>query len=118
MLERQMTIDQLAAMRGTPVYDNSGEKIGSVEEIYYDEATSEPQWIGIGTGFLGMNHAVVPLAGATMSPEGVSVRYSKEQVKDAPEIDIYSSGIAVETERDLYGYYGVSEFDTDVLQGW
>ncbi len=118
MMESPMTVDQVAAMRGTPVYDNSGEKIGAVEEIYYDETTSEPQWIGIGTGFLGMKHAVVPLAGATTSADGVSVPYSKAQVKDAPEIDIYSSGIAVETERDLYGYYGLefsgAEYDTDL----
>ena len=115
MLERQMTVDQLVAMRGTPVYDSSGEKIGAVEEIYYDETTSEPQWIGIGTGFLGMKHAVVPLAGTTMSSDSVTVAYSKEQVKDAPDIDIYSSGIAPETERDLYGYYGLeyqAEYDT------
>ena len=72
MAEPQITVDQLAAMRGTPVYDSNGEKIGAVEEIYYDERTSEPQWIGIGTGFLGLSHAVVrwlaPPRRLTVSP--------------------------------------------------
>jgi PRC-barrel domain len=117
MLQRQVAVDQLAAMRNTPAYDSNGEKIGEVEEVYYDETTPKPQWIGIGTGVLGMKHAVVPLAGATMSADGVTVRYSKAQVKDAPEVDIYASGIGVESEESLYGYYGLelehSELDFD-----
>ena len=107
MLQRQVAVDQLAAMRNTPAYDSNGEKIGEVAKVYYDETIPEPRWIGIGTGFRGMKHAVVPLAGATMSADGVTVRYSKAQVKDAPEVDIYASGIGVESEESLYGYYGL-----------
>jgi sporulation protein YlmC with PRC-barrel domain len=114
MLEPQKTVEQLADLRGAAVYDNCGERIGRVEEIYDDKPTAEPLWIGIESGFLGMKQ-VVPFAGARTSPDGVTVRYSKEQVKDSPEIDIHRNGISVESERDLYGYYGFElepDFDT------
>ncbi len=85
MLERQMTADAGRYAGHTRVRQQRRED-RFVERSTTTKRPRKP-WIGVGTGFLGMNHAVVPLAGATMSPDGVSVRYSKEQVKDAPEID-------------------------------
>ncbi len=107
---------ELADFRGAAVYDSCGERIGRVEEIYDDKATAWPQWIGIGTGLLGMKQVVVPLAGARTSPDGVTVGYSKEQVKDSPEVDVHLNGIGVESERSLYGYYGL-ELEPDIDTG-
>ena len=101
----EMTIDRLAEMRGAPVYDNAGEKIGSVEEIFYDEQTNQPEWIGIGTGFFGTKRVLVPIEGADTSGDGVRVAYDKERVKDSPDID--SDEISEDTERELYSYYGL-----------
>ena len=52
-MQQTMTHVRLDQMRGAPVYDNDGDKIGKVEEIFYDHQTRVPEWIGIGTGFLG-----------------------------------------------------------------
>ena len=115
MLEPQTTVEQLADFRGAAVYDSCGERIGRVEEIYDDKPTAEPQWLGIGAGLFGKKHVAVPLAGARTSPDGVTVRFSKEQVEDSPEVDVHLSGIGVESERNLYGYYGLElepDFDT------
>ena len=116
MLEPQKTVEQLADFRGAAVYDSCGERIGRVDKIYDDKPTGEPQWIGITTGLVGMKLVVVPLAGARTSPDGVTVRYSKEQVKDSPEVDVHLDGIGVESERNLYGYYGL-ELEPDVDTG-
>jgi uncharacterized protein (TIGR02271 family) len=97
--------DQLADMRGMPVYDSAGEKIGKVEEIFYDEQTDQPEWIGIGTGFFGTKRVLVPVEGASQSGDGLTVRYSKEQVKDSPDID--SDELSQSTEQELYSYYGL-----------
>jgi uncharacterized protein (TIGR02271 family) len=105
MQQQQMTIDQLSAMRGAPVYDMDGDKIGEVEEIFYDQQTREPEWIGIGTGFFGTKRVLVPTAGASTADDGLTVRYSKDQVKDSPDID--SDEISQETEQELYAYYGL-----------
>ena len=104
-MQQQITMDQVAAMRGAPVYDMDGDKIGAVEEIFYDEQTGQPEWIGIGTGFFGTKRALVPTARANATEDGLTVAYSKVQVKDAPDVD--SDEISQETEQDLCAYYGL-----------
>jgi uncharacterized protein (TIGR02271 family) len=98
-----MTMDQVAELRGAPVYDSAGEKIGKVEEIFYDYETNEPEWIGLGTGFFGTKRVLVPVQGANISDDGVSVPYTKDKVKDAPDVD--SDEISGATEQELYAYY-------------
>jgi len=104
-----MTMEQLTELRGSPVYDQSGDKIGSVEEIFYDADTQQPEWIGIGTGFFGMKRVLVPVAGASMDADGVTVPYAKDMVKDTPDID--GDEISEDTERQLYSYYGLQYSD-------
>jgi stress response protein YsnF len=101
--QQHMTLDQLTAMRGAPVYDKDGDKIGSVEEIFYDHQTREPEWIGIGTGLLGTKRVLVPTQGASVTGDGITVRYEKDHVKDSPDID--SDEISERLERELYSYY-------------
>jgi stress response protein YsnF len=103
---QSMTIDQLQEARGLPVYDSAGDKIGEVEEIFYDEQTNEPVWIGIGTGFFGTKRVLVPVDSAQLEPDGLRVPYDKDKVKDSPDID--SDEISPETEAELYSYYGLT----------
>ena len=118
-MQPQMTMDQLSAMQGAAVYDTEGDKIGAVEEIFYDEQTGEAEWIGIGTGFFGTKRVLVPTAGARTTDDGITVAYSKEQVKDSPDID--SDEISQETEQELYAYYGLEyserQSDTGLPEG-
>jgi uncharacterized protein (TIGR02271 family) len=100
---RPQTVEQLERMRNYAVYSQDGEKIGSVEELYVDEQTQTPEWIGLGTGFFGTKRVLVPFDGASVSGDEVTVPYSKDHVKDAPDID--SDVIDPETERALYAYY-------------
>jgi len=100
-----MTMDQVSAMRGLPVYASDGDKIGTVEEVFYDEQTNQPEWIGIGTGFFGTKRVLVPVQGADTRDDGFYVPYSKQQVQDSPDVD--SDEISQETERELYAYYGL-----------
>jgi uncharacterized protein (TIGR02271 family) len=101
----QQTVSRvrLDEMHGEPVYDSAGEKIGKVEEIYYDQQTRVPEWIGIGTGFFGTKRVLVPVQGAQVSDDGLRVAYSKEQVKDSPDID--EDEISQQCEADLAAYY-------------
>ncbi|MDQ3874066.1 MAG: PRC and DUF2382 domain-containing protein, partial [Actinomycetota bacterium] len=95
----------MSEIRGTNVYSSDGDKIGSVEEIFYDEQTNQPEWIGIGTGFFGTKRVLVPIANADVKRDGVYVPYSKQQVKDSPDID--ADEISEDAERELYSYYGL-----------
>lgn len=101
----EMTLERLEQMRGAKVYDSTGEKIGTVEEIFYDESTSQPEWIGIGTGFFGTKRVLVPVQGSSLDGDGITIQYSADQVKDCPEVD--SDEITRETERELFSHYGL-----------
>jgi len=96
---------RLDEMRGAPVYDIDGEKIGKVEEIYYDQQTRVPEWIGIGTGFFGTKRVLVPVKGAAVQDDGLIVAYPKDQVKDSPDID--EEEISQQSEAELASYYGL-----------
>ena len=103
MQQQEMSRVRLDEMRGAPVYDNAGEKIGKVEEIFYDQQTRIPEWIGIGTGFFGTKRVLVPVSGAQVTDDGLMVPYSKDQVKDSPDID--EEEISPQCEADLEAYY-------------
>jgi uncharacterized protein (TIGR02271 family) len=104
-MHETVTVERLQALRGAPVYDAAGDKIGSVEQLYVDQQTGEPEWLGIGTGFFGTKRVLVPVAGADAADAGVTVRYPKDQVKDSPDID--DDVITPDLERELYSYYGI-----------
>jgi uncharacterized protein (TIGR02271 family) len=101
-----MTMEQVRNLQGSTVYAQDGSKIGSVEEIFYDADTNEPEWIGIGTGFFSSKRVLVPLVGANASSDGVTVPFAKDMVKDSP--DVSGDEISEDLERQLYSYYGVS----------
>ncbi len=104
-MQETLTIDRLSSMRGTAVYSSEGEKVGSIDEIFVDQDTGQPEWIGLGTGFFGTKRALVPVTGAEIAKDRVTVPYSKDQVKDTPDID--ADEISQETEAQLYSHYGV-----------
>lgn len=104
-VQNTVLMEQLTESRGANVYASGGEKIGSIEEIFVDEQTNQPEWIGIGTGFFGTKRVLVPVQGADTREEGLFIPYTKEQVKDTPDID--SDEISQETEQALYAHYGL-----------
>ena len=104
-MQTRITTNQLVEAQGTPVYSSEGDKIGSVEEIFVDEETNEPEWIGLGTGFFGTKRVLVPATMAESRGDGFSVPYTKEHVKGTPDID--SDEISQETESTLYAHYGL-----------
>ena len=103
MQQERVPLEQLETMRGADVYSQDGEKIGTVEEVYYDEQTRLPEWIGLGTGFFGTKRVLVPMEAASLSENQVAVPYAKDYVQDAPDID--GDEISQETESALYAYY-------------
>jgi uncharacterized protein (TIGR02271 family) len=101
-----VTMETIAAARGMDVYSSDGEKIGSVDEIYHDYETRQPEWIGIGTGIFSTKHVLVPIEGSELRGDGLFVPYGKDQVKASPDID--ADEIDENTERALYDHYGLS----------
>ena len=100
----------LAGSKGN-VVSTSGDKIGSIGQIYVDDATGEPTWVTAKTGLFGTSESFVPLEGATVSGDDVVVSFDKDRVKDAPRIDPDGS-LSPEQEDELHAYYSVGTAST------
>ncbi len=98
-------IDRLLNGKAT-VYDKDGDKVGSLSQIYLDDATSEPSWATVNTGLFGMSESFVPLEGASARGEDLHVGYTKDQIKDAPGID-EDHHLEPGDEDRLYEYFAM-----------
>ena len=98
-------IDNLLNTKAT-VYDKTGEKVGSLSQIYLDDSTGEPSWATVNTGLFGMSESFVPLEGASARGEDLHVGYTKDQIKDAPGID-EDHHLEPGDEDRLYEYYAM-----------
>ena len=101
------------------------ERIGKIDQVFLDDETGTPQWVTVQTGLLGRHESFVPLASAELAGQGeVRVPYGKDQVKDAPAVELGDGHISEAEEAALYRYYGlgggtVQGTDTgDAGRGW
>jgi uncharacterized protein (TIGR02271 family) len=92
--------------RDREVIGSDGDKIGTVDEVYLDTANGEPEWLAVNTGLFGMKSSFVPLQGADPSGGSVRVAYTKEEVKDAPNI-APDAELSTEEEQRLWSHYGL-----------
>ena len=100
------TTDQVRSWRGQDLRGTDGEKIGTIEEIYLDAETREPEWALVTTGLFGTKQSFVPLREAAPSGEGVSVPFGKDTVKDSPRMDP-DGQLSHSEEAELYRHYGL-----------
>jgi uncharacterized protein (TIGR02271 family) len=100
------TKEHILNWRGQALTDADGGKIGTIEEIYLDADTNEPEWALVHTGLFGTKRNFVPLREANESDQGVRTPYTKDQVKDAPSIDP-DGQLSQDEEAALYRHYGL-----------
>jgi uncharacterized protein (TIGR02271 family) len=108
-------IDTVRSWQGATMVDADGAKIGTVESIYLDDQTGEPEWALVNTGLFGTKSSFVPLAQATSSGDQVQVPYDKQLVKDAPRVDP-DQHLSEAEEQELWRHYGLdydSGYTTD-----
>src|SRR3954453_16989505 len=115
-----MQTDQAVAWRGKNALDADGDKIGTVEEVYLDADSDQPEWLAVKTGLFGSRISFVPVAEATDAGGDVRVPYSKDQVKDAPHAEA-DGQLSQEEEAQLYRHYGLeygeSRSDSGLAEG-
>jgi len=106
----QQTQDVLA-LRGQDLMGADGEKLGTIEEIYLDTESNQPEWALITSGLFGSKQSFVPISGASRDGESVSVPFDKATVKDAPSVDP-DGRLSEREEQELYRHYGL-EYGSD-----
>ena len=93
--------------------DAEGNRIGKITKVYHDDQTGQPLWILVETGLFGTRQSFAPVHGSRFDGEQLVVlAVSKDQVKDAPNID--SDAHVSESEQDALrqyysGYLGTAQ---------
>jgi uncharacterized protein (TIGR02271 family) len=99
-------LDTVRTWHGRTLVDRDGDRIGSIDAIYLDDQSGQPEWALVNTGLFGTKASFVPLAQATPTDHDVVVPYDKQLVKDAPRVDPDGQLSEVE-ERQLWRHYGL-----------
>ena len=105
-------IETIGTWEGRTLLDRDGGRIGTIDAIYLDDWTGQPEWALVNTGLFGTKSSFVPLAQAFQSDNDVLVLYDKQLVMDAPRIDP-DGHLSEAEERQLWRYYGLDYDTTD-----
>jgi len=89
------------------VLSSSGDKIGSVDQFYVDDASGRIAWVSVSTGLFGTSESYIPLDDATVQGNDVVVPYTKDQVKDAPKVNTDGGALEEDDQDVLYRHYGI-----------
>ena len=112
-----VTHRNIAEWHGKQLVDWDGEKIGKLEDVYVDVETDEPAFGTVKEGFIGRHLTFVPLAGITIGPDSLQVPVSKEQVKDAANIETEGGELSQADESNLYHHYQLNYIPPDTESG-
>ena len=80
-------------------------KVSKVSKVYLDDHTGQPLWVLVETGLFGTRDSFAPIHGSRIDGERVMLAVSKDQVKDAPNID-RDAHVSESEEDALRQYYG------------
>lgn len=95
----------LEIMDDATVYDKNNDKVGSVKQIYLDDQTDQIRFVTVSTGLFGMKETFVPVDSArSIGQVDVKVPFSKDFIKDAPNIDP-DGHLEPSEEQKLFEYY-------------
>ncbi|POX36320.1 photosystem reaction center subunit H [Streptomyces sp. Ru73] len=96
---------------GRKAFDRHGTKIGTIDEVYLDDATGEPEWAAIRTGLFSRD-AFVPLEPSKLVDDVLHVPYERRLIKDAPDFGV-GRHLSPEQELQLYHHYRLDISATD-----
>jgi len=91
---------------GREIIDNDGKKVGTVEELYCEDGTANPEWAAVRIGMLGSKLKFVPITHVEPHGTQLQVPYDKDQIKDAPNVKPGADLSSREEER-LCAHYGM-----------
>jgi uncharacterized protein YrrD len=108
---------EIAEWRGRVMVDSAGERIGKLEEVYFDVETDEPQFGTVKEGFVGRHLTFVPLVGITIGPDNLQVPVTKALVKSAQNIALQGGELTQADESALYHHYQLNYTPPDNQTG-
>jgi hypothetical protein len=95
----------VADWHGKTLVDVNGEKIGKLEDVYVDVENDVPQFATVKEGLIGRHLTFVPLGGIKVGPDSLEVAVTKQQVQDAPNIEMRGEELSQADESILYHHF-------------
>jgi hypothetical protein len=92
--------------QGRTLVDRNGEPVGSIQRIYRDKATDQPEWALLAAGAAAAEPTFVPLINATEEGDTIRTPFEKALVEGAPSVPA-GREISEDQEEELYRHYGV-----------
>jgi PRC-barrel domain len=105
-------LETVGTWQGRTLLDRDSGRIGTIDAIYLDDRTGQPEWALVNTGLFGTRSSFIPLAQAFQSDNDVLVPYDKQLVMDAPRVDA-DQRLSEADERQLWQHYGLDYDTTD-----
>jgi uncharacterized protein (TIGR02271 family) len=104
-------------LSGYEVYDQAGEKIGKVDDLFVDE-NDQPEYIGVKMGFLGTHSTLMPMEIATVdeATSRIEVATDKDTAKNGPAFDD-DREITPDFENEVHSYYGLQSTESTQTTG-
>src|SRR5271154_4540342 len=101
-----------SAINGYAIAASDG-RIGTVSDFLFDDASWSVRWLVVDTGhWLSGRKVLLPpsvLGQLDAKEEELSVKLTKQQIKDSPEIDT-DRPVSRQMETSVYDYYGWSPY--------
>ena len=98
--------EHLDDLRGVHVCNKDDKNIGSVEALYIDDETDQPEWALVNTKWFGHRSSFVPLKEANFESGMLNVPYDEETIKRTPTIEP-DGHLSEKEESALYHAYGL-----------
>lgn len=102
-----MTNKNIRDLFNATAFDNSGEKLGGVKEIFVDDNSGQPTFVEVGHGLFGMASSIVPLRGHTFNGDDLKLAFSKDRIKDAPNLDV-NNALTPSDQNRVYEHFGLT----------
>ncbi len=109
MLSSEMQVADMERLKGADVCDSSGEKIGTVDDIYLDD-DSHLRYIAVATGWFGRDRHVVPLENARIEDDRLTIPYDRNQLEKAPRYGGDQQNLTGQDETQIYNHYGLEGY--------
>jgi hypothetical protein len=99
-------VENITEWRGQEGLVVVGEKLGKLEEVYFDGETDDPTFASVKTGTFSKSLTLVPLARATVGRDYVRVDRAKGEFKKAPSFDT-DVELSLDDEAATFRHYGL-----------
>ncbi|WP_406692896.1 PRC-barrel domain-containing protein [Saccharopolyspora sp. ID03-671] len=109
-----MNVERAQDLIGTPVFDQDGNRVGRVGNVYVDDHTNQPEWVTVRLGLLGIKETFVPLDGATKAENRLEIPVTRATIRNAPTVEAIGGRLTDTEGRDLYAYYGLADDESEI----